>query len=406
MVVKQSFKRWAWAMTVCCLGCGDWRADPDGFTEADLALIRSMALTAAPTDPGNEYAADPEVAALGQALFFDKQLSVGRDGGVGADGGVQVIAVACSDCHSPREWFSDERGDNNVSRGVGVTARNSPSLVNVAFYGTFGWDGRADSVWGQCHHAYAAGATMAGSPALLLAAVRARYADRYQAVFGTPLTDPVDLDAFYRTILKTWAAYLVRLTSANAPFDRFALGEREALSVEQRRGLRLFLGKAGCIECHSGPNFSDNRYHSVGIGQSGPGVPAVDKGRADGLEKLKALKFRPAGAAAPDAPTDGDVGQFRTKSLRQVSKTAPYFHAGQVATLKDVVWFYSRGGDHEGVGPVSPFLVPLGLSEPEQADLVAFLESLTGGEVAEALRCDASRASVAPRSFAACAEIR
>jgi cytochrome c peroxidase len=338
---------------------------------------------------------DPDVAAFGQQLFFDKGLSPGR-----ADG----TRVSCADCHSPTEWFSDARPDNNVSQGVGLTARNSPSLVNVAFYQAWGWDGRADSLWGQCHHAYVAPGTMAGTPAALLEAVRARYADRFEAVFHGPLPAadagvgdplPTAVDGFYRDILKAWAAYLTQLTSSNAPFDRFAMGEKDALSVEQRRGLRLFVGKAGCIECHQGPSFTDNKYHSVGIGQSGRGVPEFDYGRETGLIQLGKLAFRPEGAMAPSAPAPEDRGLFRTKGLRQVAKTAPYFHAGQLATLKEVVWFYAQGGDHDGFN-VSPFLVPLGLTDAEQADLVAFLEALTGDEVPAALRCDNSRPGALP----------
>ena len=388
-------------LAFCALGCGSWRADPDGLTERDVALLQELVLTGRqPTHPGNDLVADPAVALLGQQLFFDNGLSPGA-----VDGTRGITPVNCATCHSPSEWFSDSRPDNNVSRGTGLTARNSPALVNVAFYDTFGWDGRADTLWGQCANAYEPGATMKGTPAFLLEAVRSRYADRYQAVFGQPLPAAgggVAVDDFYRNILKSWAAYLTRLTSADAPFDRFALGDRSALEGEQRRGLVLFLGKAGCIECHGGPMFSDNQYHSVGIGQSGRGVPETDLGREKGLSVLKGLgdrRLRPDGAALPAAPTPEDRGLFRTKGLRQVAGTAPYFHAGQVATLKDVVRFYAQGGDHDGAGTVSPFLVPLHLTDDEQADLVSFLRSLTGAEIPAELRCDNARPAPLPGAY-------
>ncbi len=378
--------RWGCATLALCTlaGCGDWRSDPDGFTEADLALISGMVLTPSPADPGNEFLGVPAVETFGQQLFFDQ--------GLAASG-----SVACTDCHNPNGWFSDTRGGNAVSRGVGVTTRNSPSLVNVGFYEAFGWDGRADSVWGQCHHAYASPRTMAGTPQRLVAGLTGRYEAKYREAFGQELpalpadggVSP-DVDQAYRNVLKAWGAYLATLRSRNAPFDRFAGGEREALTVEQRRGLKLFLGKAGCIECHRGASFTDNHFHSVGIGQSGPGVPDVDLGREAGLQALAKLAYRPADAGTPPLPAPADRGQFRTKSLRQVAKTAPYFHAGQLATLKEVVWFYTQGGDHSGAGETSPFLVPLGLTDPEQADLVAFLEALTGDEVPARLRCDPS----------------
>lgn len=400
--IRLSIQSHAGVLALCLLGCGTWRADPDGLTERDVALLPELVLTGRlPSHPGNELIGDPAVALLGQQLFFDKGLSTGA-----IDGARSITPVSCVSCHNPGEWFSDARGENNVSKGVGVTSRNSPSLVNVAFYDTFGWDGRADTLWGQCANGYEPVGTMRGNPALLLEAVRSRYADRYAAVFpGQPLPAAdagVAVDDFYRNILKTWATYLTQLTSADAPFDRFALGDREALTVEQRRGLVLFLGKAGCIECHRGPMFTDNAYHSVGIGQSGRGVPETDLGREKGLSVLKTLddrRLRPEGAAPPPAPTLEDRGLFRTKGLRQVAGTAPYFHAGQVATLKDAVWFYARGGDHAGAGTTSPFLVPLHLSDDEQADLVSFLRSLTGAEIAPELRCDNARPAPLPGAY-------
>ena len=381
------------------LGCGSWRADADGFTERDLTLLSEMVVNGRPPPhPGDAVATDQRVAEFGQQLFFDKALSPGRP-----DGTRSSTTVACSDCHNPNEWFSDSRPENNVSQGVGLTTRNSPSLVNVAFYETFGWDGRADTLWGQCDHAYQSPRTMKGTQLQLLLAVRERYAARYALVFpGEPLPLPQAdagadaLDPFYRNILKAWAAYLTQLSSADSPFDRFAQGDREALTVEQRRGLLLFLGKAGCIECHEGPTLTDNDYHAVGIGQSGRGVPDSDPGRETGLAALRGLRFRPDGAMTPPEPTAADRGRFRTKGLRQVARTAPYFHGGQAATLKDVVWFYNQGGDHEGGGEVSPFMVPLGLTELEQAELVSFLEALTGAEVPAALRCDNSRPLTVP----------
>lgn len=384
-------------LLLCCglTACGDWHADPDGFTEADRALISSMVLTAPHHDGSNDWVDVPAARAFGQALFFDKDLANGA-------------RVACSDCHSPKQWFSDARAANNVSRGVGITLRNSPSLVNVAFYETFGWDGRADTLWGQVAHAYESPRTMGGSPQRLIAALNPRYAQWYQDVFHAPLpTDgstPDDVNRAYVNVLKAWAAYLTQLTSTDSPFDRFAAGEREALTLEQRRGLRLFLGKAGCIECHQGASFTDNKFHSIGVGQVGADVPVLDLGHFTGLQELAKLAWRPLDAGTV-APTPTDVGQFRTKGLRQVAETGPYFHAGQVETLKDAVWFYTRGGDHQGSGTVSPFLVELGLTDDEQEDLVAFLRSLTGTEVPRALRCDSSLPSLdgGVREFEVCA---
>lgn len=394
-------KRVCIAAVVLC-GCAEWTAPRPGLTEQDERLLSTMVLSGAPVDPTNEFLADDAVAVLGQQLFFDKGLS-----NVVTDGGFELATngVSCADCHQPTAAFSDDRGARNVSRGVdgGWTARNSPGLLNVGFYEWFGWDGRADTLWGQSAVAYQAGPTMGGTALRLARAVQARYADRYPAVFRQALPDftaarfdePMnaaaaeELDRVYRNLLKALAAYQSRLVSADAPFDRYARGDDHALSEAQRRGLSLFFGKAGCIECHRGPMFSDNRFHSVGIGQVGANVPAEDKGRVSGLERLTALPQRRT--AQVPAPTAADLGQFRTKSLRTVSETAPYMHAGQLASLRDVVWFYDRGGDHAGLGQASIFMVPLGLSDGEQRDLVAFLESLTGAPPPERWLCNNAR---------------
>ena len=421
-------------------GCVEWAAPRPGLTEQDQAVLSSMVLMGMPVDSRNEFLDDVAVAEFGQQLFFDRGLSkvvlpdapdagvrdagdaglsdagVTDAGNVLADAGYVLTdagyplatqGVACVQCHVPAAGFSDDRTTRNVSFGLGWTARNSPTLLNVAFYEWWGWDGRADTLWGQAVHAYEAPATMGGDRLRLARALAARYSDRYRAIFNESL--PVDLngsrfepplapdaDAELRRIydrsLKAWATYMSRLNSFNSPFDRFALGDDHALSEGARRGLTLFFGKAGCVQCHRGPMFTDNQFHSVGLGQTGPNVPAMEKGRFTGLVKLKELAFRRA--VEVPAPTSTDVGRFRTKSLRNVSLTGPYMHAGQLETLKDVVWFYNRGGDRDGLGTPSVFMEPLGLTESEQSDLVLFLESLTGPPPDARWSCDNSRETV------------
>lgn len=398
-------------------GCVEWVAPRPGLTEQDQALLSSMVLKGKPTDPRNEFLDDDAVAEFGQQLFFDRGLS---DAGA-ADGGfaLATLGVACVHCHVPSVGFSDDRNPRNVSLGLRWTARNSPTVLNVAFYEWWGWDGRADTLWGQAVHAYEAAATMGGDRLRLARAVAARYPDRYQAVFKEPLPDagfaapltPEDaaqIDRIYLRSVKAWAAYMSRLTSFDSPFDRLAQGDDHALGEGARRGLTLFFGKAGCVQCHRGPMFTDNQFHSVGLGQTGSNVPNVDKGRASGLGLLKMLPTAYRRAADVPAPTESDVGRFRTKSLRNVSLTGPYMHAGQLETLKDVVWFYNRGGDRDGAGTPSVFMEPLGLTESEQSDLVLFLESLTGQPPDARWSCDNSRETIADmeRKFGApCAVI-
>ncbi|MDP3502014.1 MAG: cytochrome c peroxidase [Myxococcales bacterium] len=411
-------------------GCTEWVAPRPGLTEQDQALLSSMVLRGMPVDPRNEYLDDAAVAEFGQQLFFDRGLSrvvlpdAGpMDGGL-TDGGIDPLdagyvltdtgyplatqGVACVHCHVPAAGFSDDRTARNVSLGLRWTARNSPTVLNVAFYEWWGWDGRADTLWGQSVHAYDSPATMGGDPLRLARALAARYSDRYRALFGELLPDlddarfepprapdaEAELRRIYDRSMKAWAAYMSRLNSFDSPFDRFAQGDDHALGEGARRGLTLFFGKAGCVQCHRGPMFTDNQFHSVGLGQTGLNVPSVDKGRSSGLDLLKKLPTAFRRVADVPAPTESDVGRFRTKSLRNVSLTGPYMHAGQLETLKDVVWFYNRGGDRDGLGTPSVFMEPLGLTESEQSDLVLFLESLTGQPPDARWSCDNSRETV------------
>lgn len=388
--------RAGWALVVAggLCACG---ADLDAFSEQDRALIRAMRLEGTPADVGNEYQHRKDVQDFGQALFFDERL---------VDPAPDGRTVACVSCHEPHLAFSDPR-KTNVSLGLTTTtARNSMPLTNVGFYRWFAWDGRSDSLWGQVRFAYQAKGTMGGTPTRMLEAVRRLYRQRYEGLFG-PLPDldqprfvpcgargsewpcdamsEVELKQAYANVLKAVGAYMGRLVSGNAPIDRYAAGESTALSEAQKRGLRLFIGKAGCVGCHSGPHFSDDGFHALGLEQGGPAVPGEDTGRFQGLVEAAANPYRRL--ANPPAATPADVGRFRTMGLRNVALTAPYFHAGQAATLRDVVWFYNQGGDRAGPN-VSPWLVPLGLTDEEEADLVAFLEALTGDPVDEALACN------------------
>jgi cytochrome c peroxidase len=412
-----------WCLVITGLGlcaCGPWTSDPDGFTEQDLELLQSMAL------PGVQpmTALRGPSAELGQKLFFDPTLAApiatshdGQPSPLGAVG--QDKSVACADCHDPRAFFSDVRSSpNNVSLGVGWTARNSPGLTNVAQYKSWAWDGRGDTLRMQVAVAYEAKKTMAGTPLRLARALwlNPKYRAAYAAVGYTPELsadlDPTSPNAsrFAPTLpdggvgpvpdsekaylsAVAWNAYgaindyILLLTSTGSAFDKFVLeGNREAMDPEARAGLKLFLSKAGCVECHKGQQFTDNEFHSLGLPQVGEHVPATDDGRYDGLNYELASPYRALDSGyAP--PTDADRGAFRTKSLRNVGHTAPFMHAGQFATLDEVVRYYNSGGDHSGSAQVAGVLHPLELSEDEERQLVAFLHSLDGEPIPFELGC-------------------
>lgn len=197
---------------------------------------------------------------------------------------------------------------------------------------------------------------------------------------------------------KALAAFQRLIESRDAPFDRFVAGLREgdpagvaSLSDSAARGFELFVGKARCISCHGGPLFTDLEFHDTGVPEV-PGAPVDDPGRARGLEALRAFEFGvrsrwsddpegPAGVKVDFLPAAGHAhgpGEFKTPSLRSIASTPPYMHNGAFETLEEVVSFYATRETARATGTTEKILVPLGLSKEEQADLVAFLRSLTG----------------------------
>jgi cytochrome c peroxidase len=431
--------------------CGDDGGDGgdglvDGFTPAEWDTIMTFGpIGAAPPDPTNRFADDAAAAAYGQRIFFDHDYSgplvVGDDGTNGGLGAVGATGtVACVSCHMPDSWFMDTRSNPNVtSLGARWTPRNAPSLVNAAFYDWFGWGGKQDSLWMQAATSHESADNTAGNRLAYAHLIYAKYRADYDAIFPVPLDpalDPAHPDAarfppsgkpkanaadpdgpwelmasgdrlIINTIIantgKSIAAYERKLVSGNAPIDRYAAGDHGALTAAAKRGLELFIGKAGCDACHSGLAFTDNAFHCTGVLQAvGTNVPATDTGRFDDVTRVLTGTFNGAGAFSDDqaagmAKLDGLVqedmlqGRFRTKALRNVATTGPYMHNGSLATLEEVVEFYDRGGDESGFsGMKDPLMVRLNLTTAEKADLVEFLRALTGEEIPQALRTDTS----------------
>jgi cytochrome c peroxidase len=258
---------------------------------------------------------------LGRRLFNDRRLS--RDG-----------SIACVACHDPDRAFSDGR-----AIAVGVFGRsgrrNAPAIVNRAYGRAFFWDGRVPTLEEQVLK---------------------------------PIEDPNEMDlpvaeAASRVSLtpedlsRALASYVRSILSGDSAYDRFVNGDRIALSGEQQAGLQIFRGKGNCTACHVGPNFTDERLHNTGVAWRDPStsseqVPGyfVDEG--------------------------GGNGAFKTPTLREVARTAPYMHDGSLATLEDVVEFYDGGGRPNP--SIDPEIHPLQFSVEEKQVLVAFLKSLSG----------------------------
>lgn len=267
---------------------------------------------------------------LGRVLFFDTRLSGNQ-------------TQSCASCHNPDLGFSD-----GLKKGLGATGkrlgRNTPHLYNLAWEGRFFWDGRAASLEEQALGPIQSSAEMNMNLGDLIP--RLKQVPYYQKAFKR-LFPQEGLNA--KTLARALSAFERTLIVDDTPFDRFIKGQKTALSPAAQRGLELFKGKANCVKCHDGPNFTDHGFHNLGL-------PDKDLGRY-GVEKKEVF-----------------YKAFKTPSLRNVAFSAPYMHDGSLATLEEVVRFYNQGG--EKVRAKDKEMKPLDLSEAEIFDLLAFLGAL------------------------------
>lgn len=283
-----------------------------------------------PEDPQNP--ATPAKVDLGKQLFEDARLSGDE-------------SLACASCH-PREMGYAEAVPFSPGGDGKPMPRHTPTLLNAVYYRYVNWDGKFASVPQLVLAVMANPRNMnMQDESVLVARLESvpAYRAEFRDVFGGP---PTKL-----RVAQALDAYVRRLTTPNSPFDRYAAGDKSALTDAQKRGLELFVGKADCTMCHRGPNFEDDQFHALGVKSDDPG------------------RFKVTGAEA-------DRNAFKTPTIRNVARTAPYMHDGSLATLREVVDFYNAGGG-EGQ-PKSVLLRRLNLTEQEKSDLVAFLESLTG----------------------------
>lgn len=331
-------------------------------------------------DPSNRASGHPHAIELGRRLFMDRRL--------GAEG-----RIACASCHQPERGWAD-----GLARGVGLAEgdRNTPGVANAHLNRWFGWDGGQDSLWAQSIRPILDPREMGGSArqvATLLGSNR-DLGCLYRKAFGAPPTGPAHTALVNAG--KALAAFQETLTSARSPFDEFrdalARGEGAALSaypVQAQRGLRIFVGKGNCAVCHFGPAFSNGEFADVGIPYFiAPGK--VDAGRYEGIRRLKASAYNLLGPHSDDPKRSTAAGtqhvrldqrnwgEFRVPGLRDVARTAPYMHSGRLASLAEVVRHYSELNEDRLHVDGERILRPLRLSAEESADLVAFLESLSG----------------------------
>lgn len=374
------------------------------FSEEEKRLIGQLRLSELgplPPEPTNRVANDPAAAALGASLFFDVGMS--RNG-----------TVACATCHQVDRQFQD---DLPLARGIGVTDRRTMPLANVAHGPWFFWDGRKDSLWAQALGPLEDAREHGGNRTAYARFVVEHYGERYERIFG-PLPElsglpanasPLgtteeraawtaidekrreEIDAVFANIGKAIAAFERTIVHEETRFDRFAEavvaghkpGDDAIFSALEIEGLKLFIGKANCITCHNGPRFTDDFFHNTGV-PSVPGLPE-DRGRAQAFERLLADPFNCLGPHSDAGPEACDelrfmarnehemVRAYKTPSLRGAASRPPYMHAGQFATLEEVITHYSTAPD-----------APAGTSELEDVvltdrgrmALIAFLKTL------------------------------
>lgn len=310
-------------------------------TGAPVEIKAPLGLPPLPVPADNRLTADS--IKLGRKLFYDVKLSGDK-------------TLSCASCHTPALHFSDGL---TVAKGVELGTRNTPTALNAAYNLEQFWDGRAESLEQQAGNPIANPKEMNQSHEVCISRLKAdqAYRDDFAKTFGS---GSITMDM----VEKALAAFERTLLSGNSSFDRYQYGgEKSALSAQAIRGLAIFTDKSrgNCATCHTiGEKyalFTDGKFHNLGAGMNSSGE-LTDQGRQS-----------VTGAEA-------DRGRFRTPTLRNVAKTAPYMHDGSLKTLKEVVDFYQGGGNSNP--QLDPEIKQLKLSEQDRNDLIIFLESLTG----------------------------
>lgn len=401
-------------------------------------------------DVSNAYADDAAAAALGKKLFAEKGFSgalldLDNDGGPDALGlRGDTGRVSCAGCHEVENGFSDTRSAfKQISLGTGWTGRRTPSLLDVGQAKIVMWGGRHSTLYAQVFGPIENPLEMNSSRLFVAERLAALYQEEYEAVFGagslavfadtdrfpslTPettgckLTETIDhprapaLDPLYechgipgdeaeydslspedqdlvtRAVVnagKAIAAYERQLTCGPSRFDAWAHGDNEAFSESEARGFEVFTGKGQCATCHSGPYFSDQAFHNLGVAEAPTRAGIFNHDDHGAARDLELARQDVLGISGPYS--DGDdgrmpadigpelLGAFRTPTLRCVSARPSFMHSGLLRTLEEVVELHDRGGDAADTHQGDSELEPLNLSETERADLVSFLRALDG----------------------------
>ena len=387
----------------------------DRWSPREQAVLSSMHLKEAgprPADPSNAYEQRTDAASLGRALFNDTRLS--RNG-----------RVSCASCHAADQQFQDGRPQG---QGEATGKRRTMPVMGASHAPFLFWDGRKDSLWSQALGPLEDAAEHGDNRVRLVRVLQAHYEAPYTRVFGAlpdlgalpahaspqgsdseraawealPEATRDAVNRVFANMGKAIAAYERRIGWGESRFDHYvqatAAGHgrgQEGLSTPGVRGLRLFIGKAQCVTCHNGPLLTDQAFHNTGVPPLDPARP--DRGRAGAVHQLLRDEFNCLGRYSDAKPeqcgelrflaTDdpGQLGAFRTPSLRNVAVRGPYMHAGQFASLQEVASHYARSpraaaGHSELARPGEAHAQRQAsrLGSAEIQDLAAFLGTLTG----------------------------
>ena len=286
--------------------------------------------TSIPFPESNPYTI--EKATLGKRLFFDTRLSAAN-------------LLSCASCHNPAYGWGDGQ-PKGVGHGMRQLDRRSPTIVNVAFGQMFMWDGRASSLEEQALGPISADREMNLPIDQLIEKLRgiSGYMPEFRAAFPQEGLTP-------GSVAKAIATYERTVVSGPAPFDAWIEGDETAISQAAKRGFELFNDKAGCSNCHSGWNFTDDSFQDTGLADA-------DLGRSKLVPGV--LKMEHA---------------FKTPGLREIARRGPYMHDGSLPTLEAVLDQYDDAGIHRPSR--SDQIEPLHLSKQEKDDLVAFMTTMT-----------------------------
>lgn len=345
---------------------------------ASLAAAEPLGLPPVPLPADNLQS--PEKIQLGERLFNDVRFS-------------STGKVSCATCHDHSKGFTDS--PLATSQGIDklTGTRNAPTVINSAYLKSLFWDGRSPSLEDQALHPFLNPVEMAlpnHEPILKIVRSDPDYAKAFSAVFGKSGNDVT-----MKEVTQAIASFERTVLSGDSPFDRWYFGgEKDALSAGAQRGFQVFVGQGRCVSCHvieqNQALFTDGRFHNIGVGinRIQADVPRLAgeflKAKAAGVDVDKAVltdkKTSELGRFAVTGQFD-DLGAFKTPTLRDIARTAPYMHDGSLKTLAEVVEHYTNGGVSNPKDKVNDFLSggirPLNLTPAQKADLVVFMTALT-----------------------------